>query len=1653
MEKQRRRGVAARCAALLCAAAMLLPAQVACAAEEANLAFQKPVEVSKEYGNTKQKLVDGDKTRDGRWLTEAPASEAHHAIVDLESVQKVNYFEITWESDVYCGADFKVYASTDKAKWGEPVKAWTNSKGGVTKVKLEQPVDARYIKLEVTRMNGGYGVSVAELEVRNIAGEVPNPDPGPQGPQDPQENIARKATVTTSSNEDGSLTGAKAVDGDKASKASRWASGVGAEKRPAWIQLDMGSTRDIKTIRVFWETRKPKSVKFQYADGAQVPTTEDGWKTAETTGRPNSKKQTIRLKDAVRARFVRVLVEDWDAKDPDGAVVWDNISMYELEVYGGEPARTLDEVLEEITVDEVAAGATELEYSLPQAPEGYELKYNGTDYEQVIDADGHIYRPLTDVTVKASFKITNTKNPADHAFKEFDVKVPGSLSASAGANAAPRVLPELREWVGGAGQFAAATAQRVVYGHDSLKAMATEFAADYQAITGVKLTVAQGTSAQAGDIFFTLGAKKDLGLKDEGYLLDAQADRMAVSAEEVAGANWGGKTILQGMKTGKNTFPVGQTRDYPLYRVRGIILDVGRKTFTLDWLKQMTKQMAFYKMNDFQIHLNDNLIPLEHYKDEDVFQAYSAFRLESNIKKGGKNKADLTAKDVWYSKADFKAYIEESAALGVNIIPEIDTPAHSLALTKVRPDLRHGTSGRQNDHLDIAKQYEECFGFVKSIFDEYLTGGDAATFAGTDTIHVGADEYTADGNAYRRFVNDMFKYTEAQGKKARVWGSLSSIKGTVEVKGVSEDGKHRREMNLWNPEWADLTDMYNLGFELIDCQDGVFYVVPNAGYYYDYLNEGTVYNDPLNAISGVEIPAGDPQVSGGAFAVWNDMCDYLDNGISEYDIYDRIDHALGLFAANSWGKNGMGIEDAKAVVSELGDAPNTDFGYEDTAASESGIYAHWAFEGTGADDSGMGRDLELGEGAQLVTVDGKKALKLSGGSASAEVKDGGLETLGLGNSLHVKVKRTDASATDQVLFESSYGAIKAVQGKTGHVGLSRENYDYSFNYALPVNEWVDLEFRNEFVRSGEKGFGRVSLYVNGELVDTIGDDERVEGKPLIATNMLPVARLGSAKDAFTGYVDDVRVARADGEPNSTMPLDYAVMTSERVLKNEDVAGLRELLDEAYALLREATPGAEAVADLAGRIDEALANAPYERADYARVDALRALAGNKDMAALMQPAAAQRLQTAVDQVRDDLPASMQATVNAYENAIANALKDQVELPQRDLRVIDPSLFKAEATSTQGGAGADKVLDGDLESIWHSNYDNGAVNADVTITLSLKDKVEPKDVGGLLVTSRRVGNNGNLKQYRVEVSMNGKDYVEVASGTAAFKDRVCEIPFETKQGVRAVRLVFVGAGENGHASAAEIRLLDANVKADIEGLNSILSFAKSLKRVGQGVGKASDSQVSYADAPWNALQDEIARAESLLAQQQLDPNEVQAQKLALAHAVYDLTLDGTAVEAPGEVTVIVDDRIPGHEALVLRLVEGDTLPVLPMPELAGYRFDGWYADGESGTWKDAWDFSTPVTKDLVLTAKWVESPSEPVFPGEIVPPTEPGDPQLPPSGGGSDQDLGSSSQQGAVQKPGSGLPSTGDNAMLVVGGVAALAVVALLAGVAVRRHRQS
>lgn len=1485
------------------AASLTAPAVVF--ATPANLAQDKPVTVSNAFATLPAKnLTDSDKA--SRWSAEqAPAQWAY---VDLEGEKTFDTFEVTWENDAEHAVDFNIYVSnsTSQDGWGKPVKRITGNKERVSKVKLDSLATGRYVKLEITKVSHYQNVSACDFTIMNSAD-----DDGSQQAQDPAANVALKMTGVSDSKEADTLGPNNLFDGKVDKRESRWSSASASESAcpttPHWVYVDLGQTRDVKTVRLFWEQRKAKGYKIQLAqDGADL-NQESSWVDAYTNNdHPVAKTETITLGDtAKQARYVRLYINGSTYSDPDGGTAWGTVSLYEMEVYGGEPATSMGDMLSGITVNgeiDPAKNFTD-QITLPKH-EGYQVTYNGTDYEQVIDADGTIYQPIVDTKVKASFKVVDEKTKA-YSFREVEVTVPGSMKGSEQGEAAPIILPELREWKGGTGRFTAFA--RVTYKDASLKEMAEQFASDYRALTGRGIEVAKADAAQAGDVFFTLGADKKRGLKEEGYLIEATSDKITVSAEAVAGANWGSKTILQSVKQ-TGDFPCGTARDYPLHKVRGFILDVGRKTFTIEWLRQLTAQMAWYKMNDLQIHLNDNLIPLEQLKDP--MQAYSAFRLESDVKAGeGKNQADLTAKDVWYTKKDFKAYIEHSRALGVNIIPEIDTPAHSLALTKVRPDLRHGTTGRATDHLDLKNQYNESLDFVQGIFDEYVQGGDAAVFADEDVIHIGADEYNADGNAYRRFVNDMFTYAEDNGKTARVWGSLTTIKGDVAVKGVSETGK-RRQMNLWNPGWADMKSMYDLGFELIDCQDGVFYIVPNAGYYYDYLNQNSCYNDKVNEISGFEIPAGDPQISGGAFAVWNDMCDFQENGMSEYDIYRRIDGALGLFAANTWGKTGaVDLAAAQERVKQLGDAPSTNFGYEQKA-NQQGSIAHLTMDSLD-DASGQKHALGKMENAELENIDGRQALHLNGGKSFAKVD--GIETAGLGNSLRVKVKRTDNSKNAQVLFESPYGKIMAVQEKTGKVGITRENRAYSFNYALPANQWVELEFKNEFEKT--------HLYVDGKLVDTIGTNTRAQIK---ATCMLPVGTVGSESgNAFAGYVDDIRLGTAK-DFNSTMPLDHAVVKANLLAsKNSAIKGdaeLQGMLSQAAEIFRQYDPSADAIADLAAKIEAKLDAAGYKKADYGRIDAYLAIIP-ADLSEY-EDAGARAIAIARDSIVRNMSASQQDVVDNYEKSLISALDELKLKPVADLSVVDPALLKATADCENGDGKAASALDGNTGSIWHSRYSPDKCTGQHHITLSSE---QPLGVDGIVYTPRQTGTNGDLKKYEVHVSADGKTFKKVADGTIKNLTRdPYLISFERQDNVRAVKLVYV-EGEGGFASAAELRLHDANAVADTAALKAQIAAAEAVK---QGEGVAVFSSQTY-----DALTSKIAEAKAL-AQGSPTINDANAMRLSLMEAILNLRLEGAPAPTPDpEPQPPVTPQPPAKDDIEIPAHPGGKVAVSPKNPDAG------------------------------------------------------------------------------------------------------------------------
>ena len=477
----------------------------------------------------------------------------------------------------------------------------------------------------------------------------------------------------------------------------------------------------------------------------------------------------------------------------------------------------------------------------------------------------------------------------------------GSLTRAA-VNPKPFVVPELKQWTGKDGNFTPGKDARIVCTSQNpeLLRIARMFADDYQQMFGQTLSVAQG-KATSGDFVLSLSADKKLG--EEGYAIKI-TDRVTISAPTPTGLYWSTRTLLQlAEQNQERSLPQGTIRDYPDYPLRGFMIDCGRKFIPMAYLQDLVKIMAYYKMNTLQVHLNDN--GFKQYFEHNWDKTYAAFRLESETYPG------LTARDGSYSKKEFIDFQKQAASNFVEIIPEIDVPAHSLALTHYKPEI--GSKEYGMDHLDLFKP--ETYEFVDALFKEYLEG-DNPVFVGK-RVHIGTDEYsTAKKDVvekFRAFTDHYIRFVEGFGKQAVVWGALSHAKGDTPVKSENV------VMNAWYNGYADPATMIKDGYQLISIPDGLVYIVPVAGYYHDYLNEPYLYKEWTPAHIGKAVfDEKHPSILGGMFAIWND---HAGNGISVKDIHHRIFSPLQTLSVKMWTGAQTGIpyetfNEKRALLSE-----------------------------------------------------------------------------------------------------------------------------------------------------------------------------------------------------------------------------------------------------------------------------------------------------------------------------------------------------------------------------------------------------------------------------------------------------------------------------------------------------------------------------------------------------------------------------------------------------------------------------------------------------------------------------------------------------------------------------------------------------------------
>lgn len=466
----------------------------------------------------------------------------------------------------------------------------------------------------------------------------------------------------------------------------------------------------------------------------------------------------------------------------------------------------------------------------------------------------------------------------------------------------PFTIPETRGWEATDGE--AFTPQRVSFRDAAFQNAAVQFCQDYQTLFGQSLSHKKG-KARKGDITMIL----DKSLAEEAYRIEIAPAQTKLYAATPVGMYWATRTLLQiAERAPQHSLPCGNIEDAPAYAMRGVMMDCGRKFIPLHYLEDLIRCMSYAKLNTLHIHLNDNGFPKYFHDDWD--QTYAAFRLESDLF------PELTATDGFYTKLEFQQLQEFARQHCVEIIPEIDFPAHSLCFSRIRPEIASKDYGK--DHLDLF--HPNTYTFLDSLLSEYINDEDPV-FTGR-YVHIGTDEYNNRKQevveAFRAMTDRYLGFVQERGKTPACWGSLTHAKGETPVRteGVL--------MYCWSNDYANPQEMHDLGYDLVSIPDGLVYIVPAAGYYYDYLNCQHLYENWTPANFGkVQFEESDPQVRGGMFAVWND---HPGNGISTADIHHRLFPALQTLSQKMWAGAATTLPYAAfdSLRTSLSEAPGVD---------------------------------------------------------------------------------------------------------------------------------------------------------------------------------------------------------------------------------------------------------------------------------------------------------------------------------------------------------------------------------------------------------------------------------------------------------------------------------------------------------------------------------------------------------------------------------------------------------------------------------------------------------------------------------------------------------------------------------------------------------
>ena len=219
---------------------------------------------------------------------------------------------------------------------------------------------------------------------------------------------------------------------------------------------------------------------------------------------------------------------------------------------------------------------------------------------------------------------------------------------------------------------------------------------------------------------------------DEAYRLQVSESEITIEATTEKGVYWALQTLEQLATKKRNGYQIATCRitDWPAFRIRGFMQDVGRTYISLNELKREIAALSRYKINVFHWHLTEN----------------QSWRMESKLFPMLNDSVNTTRMPgQYYTLQEARELVNFCKQHQVLLIPEFDMPGHSAAFFR--------TFGYDMQSPEGIKTLKLLINEICETFD-------------VPYLHIGTDEVEFTNPD---FVPEMVAHVRSNGKKVISW--------------------------------------------------------------------------------------------------------------------------------------------------------------------------------------------------------------------------------------------------------------------------------------------------------------------------------------------------------------------------------------------------------------------------------------------------------------------------------------------------------------------------------------------------------------------------------------------------------------------------------------------------------------------------------------------------------------------------------------------------------------------------------------------------------------------------------------------------------------------------------------------------------------------